>query len=232
MSMDKFFTREKSNEGIKLPLPLPSGLPSGDHLVIVGKYSDLYRTNEADMKRRAVEICSKYPDDKKKRTQLLLSLEIEFLASLVIGWSFEQEFNKKNIEMLLREAPQIMDLVDKSVMNNSLFFFRGKLDELFESCRRTFELEKVPKGSKTSIRKHLEQVKKQTGNTPQQLRDLPPPPEELDHILDWYYQVAGTSRLTWVELQAWSDITKTLLKPYEAEAIMAIDRIYWSVING
>ncbi|QOI69762.1 tape measure chaperone [Acinetobacter phage DMU1] len=128
MSMDKFFTREKSNEGIKLPLPLPSGLPSGDHLVIVGKYSDLYRTNEADMKRRAVEICSKYPDDKKKRTQLLLSLEIEFLASLVIGWSFEQEFNKKNIEMLLREAPQIMDLVDKSVMNNSLFFGESSMN--------------------------------------------------------------------------------------------------------
>lgn len=152
MSMDKFFTREKSNEGIKLPLPLPNGLPSGDHLTIVGKYSDLYRENEADMKRRAVEVCAKYPDDKKKRTLYLHKLEVEFLASLVTGWSFEVEFNKKNIETLLREAPQIMDLVDKSVMNNSLFFGNGSTDsstvvEKPSSLKESQKAQKSPSGS-------------------------------------------------------------------------------------
>lgn len=130
MSMDKFFTREASNKGIELPLPLPDGMPSGDHLIIVGKYSDLYRENESDMKRRAVEVCSKYPDDKKKRDAHLHKLEVEFLASLVIGWSFDVEFNKKNVETLLREAPQIRDLVDKSVVNNSLFFGKSSTDYL------------------------------------------------------------------------------------------------------
>lgn len=146
--MDKFFTREKSNEGIKLPLPLPNGMPSGDHLVIVGKYSDLYRENEADMKRRAVEICSKYPDDKKKRTAYLHKLEVEFLASLVTGWSFEVEFTKKNIETLLREAPQIMDLVDKSVMNNSLFFGNGSTDSS-TTVEKPSSLKESQKGQKS-----------------------------------------------------------------------------------
>ena len=128
MSMEKFYTRKKSNDGIKLPLPLPDGSPSGEHLIILGKYSDTFRINEADMKRRAVETVSKYPNDKKKRDEAMLKLEVEFLGTLVTGWSFEQEFNKKNIEMFLSEAPQIRDLVDKSIANNALFFGESSTD--------------------------------------------------------------------------------------------------------
>ena len=122
MSLDKFFTRDISNKGIELPLPLPNGMPSGDHLVIVGKWSDTFRTEEAEMKREAVQAASKYQDDKVKRAKVMREIEIKFVSSLVTGWSFDVEFNQKNVQKLLFNAPQIMELVDRAVVNDSLFF--------------------------------------------------------------------------------------------------------------
>lgn len=122
MSLDKFFTRETSNKGIELPLPLPNGMPSGDYLVIVGKWSDTFRTEEAEMKREAVQAASKYQDDKVKRAKVMHEIEVKFLSALVIGWSFDVEFNQKNVQKLLFNAPQIMELVDRAVVNDSLFF--------------------------------------------------------------------------------------------------------------
>ena len=122
MSLDKFFTRETSNKGIELPLPLPNGMPSGDYLVIVGKWSDTLRTEEAEMKREAVQAASKYQDDKVKRAKAMYEIEVKFISALVIGWSFDVEFNQKNVQKLLFNAPQIMELVDQSVVKDSLFF--------------------------------------------------------------------------------------------------------------
>ena len=122
MSLDKFFTRETSNKGIELPLPLPNGMPSGDHLIIIGKWSDTFRTEEAEMKREAVQAASKYQDDKVKRAKAMHEIEVKFLSALVIGWSFDVEFNQKNVQKLLFNAPQIMELVDRAVVNDSLFF--------------------------------------------------------------------------------------------------------------
>ena len=130
MSLDKFFTRETSNKGIKLPLPLPNGMPSGDHLTIVGKWSDTFRTEEAEMKREAVQAASKYQDDKVKRAKAMYEIEVKFVSSLVIGWSFDVEFNQKNVQKLLFNAPQIMELVDKAVVNNSLFFGKPSIGSL------------------------------------------------------------------------------------------------------
>lgn len=122
MSLDKFFTRDISNKGIELPLPLPNGVPSRDHLVILGKWSDEFRTQEAEMKREAVQAASKYQDDKVKRAKAMREIEIKFVSSLVVGWSFDVEFNQKNVQKLLFNAPQIMELVDRAVVNDSLFF--------------------------------------------------------------------------------------------------------------
>ena len=130
MSLDKFFTRDISNKGIELPLPLPNGMPSGDHLVILGKWSDEFRTQEAEMKREAVQAASKYHDDKVKRAKAMREIEIKFVSSLVIGWSFDVEFNQKNVQKLLFNAPQIMELVDKAVVNDSLFFGKPSIGSL------------------------------------------------------------------------------------------------------
>ena len=122
MSLDKFFTRDISNKGIELPLPLPNGMPSGDHLVILGKWSDKFRTEEAEMKREAVQAASKYQDDKVKRAKAMREIEIKFVSSLVTGWSFDVAFNQNNVQKFLFNAPQIMELIDRAVVNDSLFF--------------------------------------------------------------------------------------------------------------
>lgn len=92
------------------------------------------------------------------------------------------------------------------------------------------KLEKPPKGSDVPLRDHLEQVYKQTGHKPKQLRELPDMPSELAYIFNWYLQVKGAERLTYSELQSWSGLTKTQLLPTEVEVIMQLDRIYWRVM--
>ncbi|ANO57506.1 hypothetical protein [Vibrio phage vB_VhaS-tm] len=93
----------------------------------------------------------------------------------------------------------------------------------------TCKLEKCPKGSKVPLRDHLEQVYKQTGHKPKQLRELPDIPAELAYVLNWYFDVKGSDPLTYIELKSWSDLTNTHLLPSEVEVIMQLDRIYWRV---
>ncbi|QMV29700.1 hypothetical protein [Vibrio phage vB_VnaS-AQKL99] len=94
------------------------------------------------------------------------------------------------------------------------------------------KLEKPPKGSKVPLRDHLEQVYKQTGHLPKQLRELPDLPPEVAYIFNWYVEIKGATRLTYSELQSWTGLTRTHLLPSEVEAIMKLDRIYWGVMTS
>lgn len=128
MSMDKFFTREKSNTGIVIKLPLPDGSPSGETVTIAGKYSDLYRQKEAEYKREALKAFSQ-AESMEEKHQISEEIEIKLLSHLVLGWSFEDvEFNIKNVRTLLKEAPQIRELIDESVGNNALFFGKSSIN--------------------------------------------------------------------------------------------------------
>ena len=82
------------------------------------------------MKREAVQAASKYQDDKEKRAKAMREIEIKFVSSLVIGWSFDVEFSQKNVQKLLFNAPQIMELVDRAVVNDSLFFGKPSIGSL------------------------------------------------------------------------------------------------------
>lgn len=127
-TMDKFFTRKAHNEGIKLPLILPSGEETEHWLRIRGIDSDVFKAANAEVKRKmlmkAQDVLEKGGPDAKAAFSDTEREEgrLEVLASLVITWSFEAPCEKENIMNFLREAPQIASKIDELAGNRRLFF--------------------------------------------------------------------------------------------------------------
>ncbi len=120
MSMEAFFTREKANSGIKVPLSLPNGEVSDHYLMIRGVDSDSFRDADTKARRNAAIVVDMETDEEKD--SFLEDSRLDILASLLISWSFEEECNPENIKKLFKEAPQIADAVDKVAAKRSLFF--------------------------------------------------------------------------------------------------------------
>lgn len=53
-------------------------------------------------------------------------------------------------------------------------------------------------------------------------------PETVLHIWHMYRKLSPAGHLTYTELKSWSELTSTPLAPYEAEALIALDRLRWS----
>lgn len=123
--MESFFTRQKANEGIELPLYLPDGTKSEHILRIRGVDSDAFKEAEAKGRRRLLEAAAEKSEAK------LLAANVAnregMLCSLIIGWSFDQPCTEENKLQLLREAPQIADAIDTCASRRSLFFKNGSL---------------------------------------------------------------------------------------------------------
>lgn len=71
------------------------------------------------------------------------------------------------------------------------------------------------------------QVFKVTGKKPKALEELPEPPESLLYIWEWWKQIVTGERITFLELQAWSQLTGANLLPYEVDLIRRLDAIFW-----
>lgn len=122
-SMEAFFTREKANEGIEVPLYLPNGEKSNQWIRIRGVDSDHFRLAEADSRRQAMNIAT--IDDTLERAKAISDAKLALIAELVISWSFEQECTLENVKDFFRQAPQIADAVDQVASKRALFFGRG-----------------------------------------------------------------------------------------------------------
>jgi len=127
--MEEFFTREKANEGIELPLTLPGGGETEHWLKLRGIDSDVFREAE-DESRRVAMMAAKLEDESVQRA-MLRKEKLGLVASLVIDWSFEQECNDENVRKFLQEAPQIADDINRVCAKRSLFF--GKKFDSSES---------------------------------------------------------------------------------------------------
>lgn len=114
--LSDFFTREKANDGIEVPLYLPDGSESEHKLTIRGVDSDAFRQAETDAKRRAMQDAAdgKEPDENDGRLNLLVPL--------VASWTFDEPCTAANVRQLLKEAPQIADAIDRIAVRRSLFF--------------------------------------------------------------------------------------------------------------
>ncbi|ALH23697.1 hypothetical protein PaMx11_23 [Pseudomonas phage PaMx11] len=124
--MEAFFTREKASLGVQLPLYAPTGEKTEHWLRIRGIDSDEFRAAEADARRDAMRVAA--IEDLEERRLAIQDAQRALIATLVIGWSFEQECTHDNVMKFFREAPQIQDAVDKAASRRALFFANGSSD--------------------------------------------------------------------------------------------------------
>lgn len=118
--MAAFFTRQKANEGIELPLAFPDGTPSPHLIRIRGVDSDAFKTADAAAKRRMFELAS--DPDKSKVEAFLVEARLDTISALVVSWTFDEPCTPENIRKLLKEAPQLADQIDRLATKRSLFF--------------------------------------------------------------------------------------------------------------
>lgn len=118
--MEQFFTKEKANNGIEIPLSLPDGSATEYYLLIRGVDSDHFREAEADSLRKALDI--KQTLEEKDQTPAFDDLKVWLIAQLVLDWNLPEECNEENIIKLFLNAPQIKDEVNRIAGDRKIFF--------------------------------------------------------------------------------------------------------------
>ncbi|KXJ45892.1 hypothetical protein [Marinobacter sp. Hex_13] len=122
VGMDAFFTRDKANKGIKVPLRTPEGKETEHFLVIRSQWSDDFQKAKAEAYRdEFAAIAGKGEVKAEDRTVILA-------AALVADWSFDEECTPENVQNLLRNAPQLRDMIDRYASNDARFFTKPSSD--------------------------------------------------------------------------------------------------------
>jgi hypothetical protein len=120
LGMDAFFTRDRANEGLQLPLYLPNGEKSGHWVRVLGIDSDVFRLADTETRRDAFRIAQ--IEDKRERSLEIAASKRRLIATLVVAWSFPQPCTQRNVEEFFGKAPQIMDAIDQAASRRALFF--------------------------------------------------------------------------------------------------------------
>lgn len=95
-----------------------------------------------------------------------------------------------------------------------------------------FQLSAVQKDGST-LRAQYESHWRQSGEMPDQLI-YEPCPEELKYLWELYQKIAGgrdgggfgIAPLTWLNIEAWSRLSRVSLLPFEVEAITQLDVVF------
>jgi hypothetical protein len=118
--MKEFYTRQKSNDGVQLPLYRPDGTISEHWIRVRGIDSDNFRRAEAKAKRKAIELAQ--IESEQERAEQIRETELTCIAALVADWSFDKECVDENVVNFLREAPQIADMVNRFAARRTEYF--------------------------------------------------------------------------------------------------------------
>lgn len=107
-SFTEFSTLSNSNKGVTLTIPNTGG----ETITVLGTDSDTAKKAQADIIRSLRDL----PEDKATSEQEELEQSernrLEFLSSLVVGWSFKEECNKQNVLAFLTQSPFVANFVD------------------------------------------------------------------------------------------------------------------------
>jgi hypothetical protein len=109
-------------------------------------------------------------------------------------------------------------------------FLEALTDDLLRYARAQFALSDVENG--VTIRKHLEQVERQTGAVIPDLHPDPPPPE-VDHLWRWFNDLHNTrgggfgpQAISYAEIDAWARLTGSSPTPWEVSVLRRLDVAY------
>lgn len=117
-----FHTRQRANEGVRLPLYTPTGEPTEHWLQVRHVWSDAFQeANDAAMAElQAATLAAQ--SDAALLARAKRDAQIRIWAALVSAWSFEQECTPEAVEAFLREAPQIGKVLDTFAADSRRFF--------------------------------------------------------------------------------------------------------------
>lgn len=120
MNPEDFYTRPKSEAGVRMPLLRPDGTDSGEWLQIVGPDSDAYRQAMADLLRRTAELgeAGSMADFEERQKAILLETRV----ALVCGWSFDKPFTHAAVCEFLGNCPGVAADIEAVAADRSRFF--------------------------------------------------------------------------------------------------------------
>lgn len=128
LSKSDFFTKEKAEKGVKIPLSLPTGEETEHWIKIISADSEAYKNVERDASRRLVKEFSGAKIDSKNESifdDKANELQLEITASLVVDWSFEDEkCTKANVIDMLKNAPHIRTQIENIAINRKEVFYK------------------------------------------------------------------------------------------------------------
>lgn len=138
LTMSDFFTAQKIEDGISIPIPLPCGSPSSHSMVIMGYDCKSLRVTEATIQREILKDLKNTKSDNKstdidpkeveEETEKSKTRQARLAASLIKSWTFEEECNEVNKIKFLMNSSYIVDLIDKVSSNNKSFFTEPSSD--------------------------------------------------------------------------------------------------------
>ena len=129
--MEQFYTRDKANEGIALPLSLTNGEESEHSLTILGIDSDEFKWVNTDEQRKVsttLELAAKIEDEDERKKFIQKrgdESKLAILVALIKDWSFDQECTEENKTEFLKNAPQIADAINSYAADRKRFFGKG-----------------------------------------------------------------------------------------------------------
>lgn len=120
--MRQFFTREKAEAGLRLPLYFPWGEPTGEWVQVRGAECAEYRRAKENFDRDVIEAVIDAKGDPAKAVMPKLSISERQAVALIAGWSFEDPCTPEAVVNLLHEAPQIIDQVKRFAEDRRNFY--------------------------------------------------------------------------------------------------------------
>ena len=116
MRASQFNSREKSEEGLKVFLPLPDGTITEEFVVISGRDSRAYRKAQSNYRNQMVVA----KVDEKDFDEYAEGLKLT--ASAIKAWSLEEILTPEAAFAFLDNAPYLVDLIDGKLYDSKSFF--------------------------------------------------------------------------------------------------------------
>lgn len=114
-SFNKFKVQKQEEAGLWFDIPLPSGLKSGEKMLIAGKYAKV--TQDA--------IASYYKKLRNAKAGEEPKIADEVLPKVILDWTCDDECSTKNLVALFTEAEYLVDWAWGLITNHDSFFVNG-----------------------------------------------------------------------------------------------------------
>jgi len=118
---DFFLDQDKTNNGVKMPLFGPDGTLTNEYLLVRSQWSNVVKRAKEESERLISTELMKGEIPPEVREEMV----IDFMVSMIAGWSFKVEATPENIKKFLLNAPQEAARVEAKSIGNTLFFLKG-----------------------------------------------------------------------------------------------------------